>query len=392
MRTSPRPVWQLVLLDTLVLGMALCVFAYFHHVRMLWGIHAVEATPLMTFNIPSRTSTALPTATTLPSQATVSSSTASTLSPATPLPNGTTPVPLPTDPPVITPQPEEQGDFGAFFPGMFTAKGVINVDNAHYQSHDISMTIKEYNTTFQSGGSTYKLRYIVYDFYVRYLKNLYTMYSTSTSKDITQWVAESASLKNADSTPWTNGACIACMNGDYLGNANHTLLAERNGKLLRQTDALKSDICVLYSDGIMETYTPDTYNWNAIAARSPYQIWDFGPALLDANGAPLSSFSANNYDANVIAGRNPRTAIGYYQPGHYCLVVVDGRCEHSAGLTAAQLSQLMASLGCVRAYNMDGGDSSQAYYNGQMLRLDEERIGKTPQRPLYDVICVGEVA
>ena len=33
--------------------------------------------------------------------------------------------------------------------------------------------------------------------------------------------------------------------------------------------------------------------------------------------------------------------IGYYEPGHYCFVAVDGRSDKSKGLTMAQLSELM---------------------------------------------------
>ena len=50
--------------------------------------------------------------------------------------------------------------------------------------------------------------------------------------------------------------------------------------------------------------------------------------------------------------------LGYYEPGHYCFVVVDGRTSASEGLTIKVLAQLMQKLGCKRAYNLDGGNSS----------------------------------
>lgn len=56
--------------------------------------------------------------------------------------------------------------------------------------------------------------------------------------------------------------------------------------------------------------------------------------------------------------------LGYYEPGHYCFVVVDGRVKHSAGLNMENLAKLMADLGCKQAYNFDGGDTSQMYWNG----------------------------
>jgi exopolysaccharide biosynthesis protein len=62
---------------------------------------------------------------------------------------------------------------------------------------------------------------------------------------------------------------------------------------------------------------------------------------------------------------NPRTAVGYYEPGHYCFVVVDGRQPgYSDGYSTKELSELMFSLGCTVAYNMDGGKSSEMAFNG----------------------------
>ena len=62
--------------------------------------------------------------------------------------------------------------------------------------------------------------------------------------------------------------------------------------------------------------------------QGAWQAWTFGPALLNTDGSVLTSFASTNR----IISANPRTAIGYYEPGHYCLVVVDGRGE-SAGIT-----------------------------------------------------------
>ena len=60
-----------------------------------------------------------------------------------------------------------------------------------------------------------------------------------------------------------------------------------------------------------------------------------------------------------VQGLNPRSAVGYYEPGHYCFVVIDGRQPgYSKGATLMQLAQLFESLGCKEAYNLDGGKSA----------------------------------
>ena len=90
-----------------------------------------------------------------------------------------------------------------------------------------------------------------------------------------------------------------------------------------------------------------------------WQVFLFGPSLLDEEGKAIGDFTSN------VRPANPRSVIGYYEPGHYCFVQVDGRGVASAlserhnsrGLTMEQLSLLMQDLGCAAAYNLDGGQS-----------------------------------
>jgi exopolysaccharide biosynthesis protein len=46
-------------------------------------------------------------------------------------------------------------------------------------------------------------------------------------------------------------------------------------------------------------------------------------------------------------------------------VVVDGRQHASAGLEMWELSQLMYDLGCVEAFNLDGGSTSIMTYGNE---------------------------
>ncbi len=114
----------------------------------------------------------------------------------------------------------------------------------------------------------------------------------------------------------------------------------------------------------MVTYGADEYKVEDVLAREPYQIWKFGPALLDENGRPRESFNATGPISDV----NPRTGLGYYEPGHYCFVVVDGRQGgYSAGLRIGRFAELFADLGCTAAYNLDGGRSSVMVFRGSFF-------------------------
>ena len=112
----------------------------------------------------------------------------------------------------------------------------------------------------------------------------------------------------------------------------------------------------------METFLAGEYTAEEIFAEEPYQCWQFGPALLEEDGRPRAWFNI----AEELLGAHPRTAIGYFEPGHYCFVVVDGRRPgHSSGADMHALAQIMSDLGCLSAYNLDGGACSMMVFQGE---------------------------
>ena len=81
---------------------------------------------------------------------------------------------------------------------------------------------------------------------------------------------------------------------------------------------------------------------------------------------------------------NRFTVFGYYEPGHYCFVTIDGRKSgYSNGLTLANEAKLMESLGCKVAFNLDGGQTSQFYWNDSMFNVPYKN-----GRFTSDIICV----
>jgi len=62
---------------------------------------------------------------------------------------------------------------------------------------------------------------------------------------------------------------------------------------------------------------------------------------------------------HTVAGLNPRSAIGIDKEGKTLyLVAVDGRQTASRGMRMSHLAELMISLGCYNAVNLDGGGST----------------------------------
>lgn len=356
-KTKLLPVWMLILIDLLLIGATLCSFAYFHHVRTLWGsIEVLEEDDENKVVFTKKEN----------------------------------------DDTIDLPIADEgdydfSGDFGMSLPEdtfLKIGEEIVFNDNT-YISQDIRMTLTEVNTELEYNNKTYIVQYFVYDVYVRNIENFFTVAVTE-REPFKELMQSGADITDAKGNLIYDGPAIAAINGDYLGN---TTVAVRNGEVLRKSDSISGDICVLYYDGTMETITPEEYDWDEIAAKGPYQIWDFGPELLNDDGSAMTEFSAEKNSPSVINNRHPRSAIGYYEPGHYCFVIVDGRSDDSEGARMFQLAQIFDDLGCSVAYNLDGGDSCQAYWGDTCVRYDQERKDNgEAQRELYDIIGIGEVA
>ena len=219
----------------------------------------------------------------------------------------------------------------------------VTVTENSYTSPDLSITVNE----VQDGSLTYYLA----DIYVRDI----TCFRTALAEDtygsgFRESIGEMAALNNA----------LLAVNGDYYGNTEEGVVI-RNGVIYR-ANPTDCDVCVLYYDGTMKVMPGSSFSVEEAVADGAWQAWTFGPALLDGSGETISTFSSTGR----IISANPRTAIGYYEPGHYCLVVADGRGE-SSGITLPELSRLFHDLGCTAAYNLDGGNSSVMVWEGEVI-------------------------
>lgn len=167
---------------------------------------------------------------------------------------------------------------------------------------------------------------------------------------------------------------VCAINGDYYGNSADNGVVIRNGVLYRSEP--NADVCVLYSDGSMTTCAAAEFDADEAMANAAWQAWCFGPALLGESGEAYTEFTSR------VARANPRTAIGCFEPGHYCFVAVDGRSQDSGGMTLAELAAFMESLGCETAYNLDGGKTSVMTF-GENIVNDPDDGGRTSSDIIY---------
>lgn len=253
----------------------------------------------------------------------------------TPLPQ--TPSPAPTAEPIPAVDAEEQ-----VVQPPFWSDGIL-FENDVYRSPTMSVTVRtiEDSEMFQK-----KLIYYVADVRVSDVTQIRTAAASGNFARIGFGTMEkTAKRENA----------LVAISGDFCPG-----LLIRNGEVYRKT-IKEDDICLLLKTGEMVIVKGKGTTVKRILEKDPWQAWEFGPALFDGNGNPIRSFPASS-----ISVGNPRSCIGYYEPGHYCFVIVDGRQKQSRGVTLRELALLMHSLGCTQAYNLDGGATAHFYYNGKV--------------------------
>ena len=268
--------------------------------------------------------------------------------------------------PVSTDAPETAEESWADMFAEHFSGSVIQTESS-YAGPGVSITIE--TVTGEYAGL--KQKYTIADVYIADIQNLQTY---PAHNGFTTYSADPAVELDKES-----GAVLA-VNGDYC-NVQKKGFVVRNGTVYMD-GATEMDICVLYYDGTMETYSPGEYEIADILAKEPYQVWEFGPKLLDAEGNPCTQFNTGA----ALLKNHPRCGIGYYEPGHYCFVVSEGRRKDATGLTMKEFSQLFYDLGCTSAYNLDGGASAVMVFN------NEEITRRGEQRGLGDIILIKEVA
>ena len=157
---------------------------------------------------------------------------------------------------------------------------------------------------------------------------------------------------------------ILAVNGDSYSNNRHkdngTII--RNGVIYR-SQRTEAETCVLNWNGTMDIYKPGTVDLQQLIENGAYQSWIFGPSLLNENGKAKDTFWTWDY----IRQSHPRTAIGYFEPGHYCLLLADGRQESSRGMFLDEMAEVFENLGCQAAYNLDGGHCSFMTMQNQVV-------------------------
>lgn len=306
---------------------------------------------------------------------------------ATPVPViKATPSPAPTPAPTRAPKP---GDIeNVSFPDYDTGAA----SDYSYQSDELKIAVNK----VEDDGVTY----YVADIWMRNVNCFRTAFSSGKYR---------GKRESAEKIARDNNAILA-VNGDFLNG-----LAIRNGELFRQAEVRPTptpasdaafapgdngygmygaatltpvtdetarperSTCVLYLDGTMATSEFENFSTKKAMKNGAWQGWQFGPTLV-RDSKPQKDVKKQ--------GRSPRCILGYYQPGHYCLIVIDGRQKgYSIGMNFDEMKELCIRMGMKEAYNLDGGGSAIMVFDGKIINRPS---GKGDARKLLDMIVIGE--
>ncbi len=271
------------------------------------------------------------------------------------------PTPGPTPEPTATPVPK-LGVLDGKFADKFVTGGPVLTENS-YQTETLAIFITHVVDDSKT-ITDHTYQYFMADVYFQNMEDFQSG-AAKTWAYSDRWATESlvTIAKKHDA--------IFAVSGDFTLTREKGLII-RNGEEIKgkngsthQHDPAR-DVGVIYRDGHMETFiAQNTPEEEILNDPEVWQVLGFGPALLDENGQPMTTYN----DPNGVSRANIRNVVGYCEPGHYLFVYVppykvrqDRTC-----LDFDSLSKLMCSLGCVRAYNLDGGATAGMYFNGKQV-------------------------
>ncbi len=179
---------------------------------------------------------------------------------------------------------------------------------------------------------------------------------------------------------------ILAISGDYYGFRTEGYVM-RNGYLYRSVSAGDDqEDLVIYEDGSFAIIREGDISASELEKQGATNIFSFGPGLL-VDGEITVDANSEVEHAQV---KNPRAAIGIVGDLHYKFVVSDGRTTESSGLSLLELAEVMQDLGCIEAYNLDGGGSATLWFNGEVINKPTTFGKVIEERSISDIIYIRD--
>ena len=177
------------------------------------------------------------------------------------------------------------------------------------------------------------------------------------------------SLEPVSSIASRSNAILAINSDDYGTHKYGTII--RNGELIRANTTTRN-MLIIDQNGDMSVISdrkgekPKTLS-QKLLSENVWQTLEFGPELV-RDGQAVNFNRAFDVISTRSTRREPRTAIGQIDTLHYIIIIADGRQDgYSVGMTLPELQQLFVQYGAKTAMNLDGGGSTELWFQGKIL-------------------------
>ncbi len=227
-------------------------------------------------------------------------------------------------------------------------------DNYDYYYNDGEVRIAITKVVERSAHQTYYVADVQLSS-VKYFKSLfaYGRYSTN--------------LRQGTTTMAKMSGSIFAVSGDYYNQRSNSVVI-RNGVLYSEDDP-ERDILIMYENGDLEViHSGQCPSGEELIDMGVINSYSFGPGIVE-NGKAVDEV---RYTSSYIKERHPRMLIGQVDTLHYIFVAVDGRDENAIGMDIYECGELMESLGCEVAYNLDGGGSTTMVFDGKIVNVPSQ--------------------
>lgn len=180
----------------------------------------------------------------------------------------------------------------------------------------------------------------------------------------------STKTKTVKAMAKTYNAVIALNGDNYTDKPDKTTFEYRMTQKIRSKSNKLKDILVIDDAGDFHLFVrskgikefPEELKK---AGRKLVNAFTFGPALVkDGELLELDE----NYGYNP-GGREPRAAIGQLDRLSYVMVIIEAKDRSGkSGFSQGKLAEFMYGLGCVQAFNLDGGNSAEMVFGDQIYK------------------------
>jgi exopolysaccharide biosynthesis protein len=142
----------------------------------------------------------------------------------------------------------------------------------------------------------------------------------------------------------------------------------------------------------------DAEGYLSISRAMPNSWFDSHPELPDilVTGPLLlkDKKKATLPQTSIVIAKNPRTSVGIINKHKIVLVTLDGRTPEAYGMTLLKLTDLMLSLRCSDAVNLDGGGSTTMWISGKPFNgvvnmpCDNKKFDHEGERAVSDILII----